>query len=661
MGQTYVYNIGKAEVSDEEIELTFGVFIDGTLNNKTNKEMRDKHSRTNKDGNVNTELTNDQIEKKDEEEYNKIKSKDRKRIGDLVSKENRTPEEEAELKTFSEKDRYLVASHRGHFNPLTWDWSTEKAGSDNSFSNDYTNVARMWTCCTEDYKVYVEGMGTEDNLKDSQDGFAFGSGRTGIRSRVRLGCEKLAEKILIVKRKDKKKVLTQVTIDVSGFSRGAASARNFVYEVNRKGTYKPKNVEVFDGYYPTSSSGSEMGAAPMKKYKTVLGDEDGIIIDESVLVDGMLPRMGHLGYCLAKSKEFSFEEINDLTIVVRFLGIYETVSSYYERNNRIGVYNDEGKIEDDSALAKLPVQAFSNQFLDDVAELHLNDFGYVQKIVHFTAQNEHRVNFDLTRMPGANIVTRIVEKNFPGVHCDIGGAYENETEVKEKLELARYHPNGLKKLRQELIDEHWFKEDQIDIDGKFLNFISVGAFARTINTKRFVKKEYSYIPLQFMEEYARKTPMKDYITSKTEVKYPIDGDELLINTKKHLYPYAFDETGEISSWEFETDDEIAKKKAIKEAEKERKEQELSEPLYDLNQEGDYYSPKPLSDYIQEQKQETTPEEKVDAKVLETVVVKGFNSQTVLRKLRNEYLHWSASRKWFGMEPHSDRKRREHLS
>ena len=43
----------------------------------------------------------------------------------------------------------------------------------------------------------------------------------------------LAEKIFSAKKNiDKTKKLSQITIDVSGFSRGAAAARNFVYEVN---------------------------------------------------------------------------------------------------------------------------------------------------------------------------------------------------------------------------------------------------------------------------------------------------------------------------------------------------------------------------------------------------------------------------------------------
>jgi hypothetical protein len=42
MGQAYVYNTGKTEVSIEELEVTFGAFIDSTLNNKDNTDMLNK-------------------------------------------------------------------------------------------------------------------------------------------------------------------------------------------------------------------------------------------------------------------------------------------------------------------------------------------------------------------------------------------------------------------------------------------------------------------------------------------------------------------------------------------------------------------------------------------------------------------------------------------
>ena len=34
----------------------------------------------------------------------------------------------------------------------------------------------------------------------------------------------------------------------------------------------------------------------------------------------------------------------------------------------------------------------------------------------------------------------------------------------------------------------------------------------------------------------------------------------------------------------------------------------------------------------------------------------FETQNILKKLRNKYLHWSANRDWFGMQPAPGRKR-----
>ena len=50
-----------------------------------------------------------------------------------------------------------------------------------------------------------------------------------------------------------------------------------------------------------------------------------------------------------------------------------------------------------------------------------------------------------------------------------------------------------------------------------------------------------------------------------------------------------------------------------------------------------------------------------AKVLQEVYKRTpiIETQDVLRILRNKYLHWSANRDWFGMQPTSDRKRKEY--
>ncbi|MDI9309430.1 MAG: hypothetical protein QM535_04375 [Limnohabitans sp.] len=40
MGHTFVYNTGKAEELEDTFKVEFGVFIDGTLNNKDNSRVR---------------------------------------------------------------------------------------------------------------------------------------------------------------------------------------------------------------------------------------------------------------------------------------------------------------------------------------------------------------------------------------------------------------------------------------------------------------------------------------------------------------------------------------------------------------------------------------------------------------------------------------------
>jgi hypothetical protein len=45
MGKSFVYNTGSSDddKKEDELRFQFGVFIDGTLNNKTNTEMRRKY------------------------------------------------------------------------------------------------------------------------------------------------------------------------------------------------------------------------------------------------------------------------------------------------------------------------------------------------------------------------------------------------------------------------------------------------------------------------------------------------------------------------------------------------------------------------------------------------------------------------------------------
>ncbi|MDR2275047.1 MAG: DUF2235 domain-containing protein [Sphingobacterium sp.] len=343
-----------------------------------------------------------------------------------------------------------------------------KSDAESSYQNDWSNVARLWNCCTNSNVLYIEGIGTTDLKDDSTMGYAFGSGWTGIRFKVRSGCEKAAERIKKAMDLNQGKVLKEIVFNVYGFSRGAAAARNFVYEIG-KSAYKGKKVEV-DGI-------------------TAYYDSDNMPVQED------MPAGGHIGYALKKMNA----DFNPAIVKVNFLGIFDTVSSYSE--------------------VPLP------RFLNDIGELHLNSLGKAQHVVHFTARDEMRENFSLTRSPKG------LEKDLPGVHSDIGGSYLSGKEVKEEIETAALFRGKLDKLRDRLIAEGWYKPGELTFTDGF--------YWALRGEKAMVYKEYSYIPLHFMMEYSVDQDVK-IDKNKVERIYSVQGHSTLVSVKKKLKAYVFD-------------------------------------------------------------------------------------------------------------------------
>ncbi|MCP4431710.1 MAG: DUF2235 domain-containing protein [Gammaproteobacteria bacterium] len=141
---------------------------------------------------------------------------------------------------------------------------------ENSYEGEYTNIARMerYIDNAKDYQVtlssYTEGAGTQDEGKDKLFGMALGKGSTGIFAKVEKGISDAVNEVeLNVKTSQ---IIKLLTIDVFGFSRGAAGARNCIYEVLNTGKnpikarieekgYDIKKVKVcFAGLYDTVAS-----------------------------------------------------------------------------------------------------------------------------------------------------------------------------------------------------------------------------------------------------------------------------------------------------------------------------------------------------------------------------------------------------------------------
>ncbi|MCD0474291.1 DUF2235 domain-containing protein [Flavobacterium sp. EDS] len=445
---------------DKVTELTIGVFFDGTNNNKNNtnaKEYYDKRARG----------------------------------------EKLTPEETISAEAYRKNGKNSPSS---------------------SYHNAWSNVGRLHDAYPTKLAVYVDGIGTETEKGDSPLGAGFGTGfitsGTGILGKVQEGCKKLAKKVVEESKNSKIKILN---LDVFGFSRGAAAARVFLDEIEKK---------------------ADLTAVKFKN------------------------KRGYFGYYLAK------DNITIDVVRVRFLGLFDTVSSYSK-----GI-------------------SVNPNFDNDATEIELNNLSRAKTVMHFTATDEHRANFSLTK-------TRVgKEREFPGVHSDVGGSYNDGVELVKVIE--KNFKDELKEFSKKLIAESWYFENQLEV-----TFFGP---KHELKGTRELSKNYSYIPLHFMAESAIATQKVPFKIDKIEIdKYSITNDALLMRVKKRLREYVL---GDGEPYTFKWFGAIHEKyKGVKAGDKQ---------FVAYQQE------------LQEQKD--------------------------LRKLRNEYLHWSADNGSLGMKPAKDRIR-----
>lgn len=133
--------------------------------------------------------------------------------------------------------------------------------TDSSYENGYSNVAvlEMMNVINRKDRIvskYIEGEGTEDDQKGDTMGYGFGSGSTGIPAKVNKGYNTIKVEIDGVF-DNTKEYVRELTINVFGFSRGAAAARSFM--TTTKGKFKTNYPKAkikykFIGLFDTVSS-----------------------------------------------------------------------------------------------------------------------------------------------------------------------------------------------------------------------------------------------------------------------------------------------------------------------------------------------------------------------------------------------------------------------
>lgn len=492
-----------------------------------------------------------------------------------------------------------------------------------SYHNEYTNVVRFYNCFNKPEKsssekkyipIYIEGigakprkLGVEENINTSQnednadtkkkksyedstmslnqfvddnDGFitcsddtlgsALGIGLFGVKKKVEAACEKIRDAI---KGLDLKKN-TEVTLNlyVFGFSRGSAAARcfsSFLKERTGKTNVKLSVSSVIIGVKTITFIKNKLDKE--NQYKT------------SLMADWLDN--------LKEEKQIKFSDPK-----VKFLGVYDTVSSY------------------------------GAKFDDDVDELSLKiDPKNVENVYQICAGDEYRKNFALTNILSAGGKEKYMI--IPGAHSDVGGGYAHN--IKEGLKTFIKISNGLvgissgHKGKKMLLDEGWFKS---------------GESVRTISNL------YSVIPFNLMKDKVVNCNTVFIQDKLDDYRLPFS-ESLEIDGIEHKYSQDLcDFYNKLKSGEYDSYYRM-EGNTIKSLSKEEhdlsshvSDLELKKICLEMDIESDVYMKERVIKELEKTKKETE-------KKLEEVRQKKSNyDEDLLKKIRHDFLHLSAKSK-----------------
>lgn len=492
----------KAKDGRKRVDFTFGVFIDGTNNSKYNTVARQ-------------EWESAQISPEEE------------KADPFGSHINKAAHSQKTVDAGAKKNAAKINGDDG-MKEIKLKDSTGKAkyrySDDSSYENDLSNPAILYEYYKDDpnnatapvIRVYSEGMGTgteavyaglkegekikpeedgtvKDYKGDSKTGGAVGQGETGMLSRVRRAIDIMVNKINLASNR----TIGTITIDVFGFSRGAAAARIFVHEI-----FLQPYFATWDTNYETWEAG--------------WGDHNqNKVTDEYADFKKQLPAHGRLGYKLTE------KGLTADNIIVRFAGLFDSVPHH-------GPFSQS----------------------NDREELGLDDVARALYTVHLVAGDEHRHNFSLVDISGitgelyGGESSRGIELFLPGVHCDVGGSYV-EGRPETNYTLKNY--DSKQKFDDDMkwmIGQGWYTKEQLTVT-KFAdeNYSMKGS-------RPYLSNQYSFIPLHVMLEFALKKGVVikegnlykkyDFTLSPSQKKYL--GEDNIVFLKKikgKIWDYAF--------------------------------------------------------------------------------------------------------------------------
>lgn len=374
------------------------------------------------------------------------------------------------------------------------------SNGNDSYANAFSNVAKGYDAIDPNgqnqVSYYIEGIGTVD-LKSDNDtlglpvrGAGLGVNERGIKAKVVKGCIKGAE---IISSKFARKTIDTLTVNVYGFSRGAAAARHFMHVAHSPAItetlYKDQMLVYPPQYYEKSKS---------EEYT-----EQQFIIDKP---DSPLMHYGYFGACLLRNNLV----INKVKF--NFVGLYDTVASYGANHKGFSIFG-RSIVDDDSK------------------QLGLNAVRNGAFVLQLASADEYRDNFSLTNIDSAGI--KGLQLTLPGVHSDIGGGYVNNAE--EKVLIYRNSSRTeCDKFREILIEEGWFNSEEIWVETEGPHIHDVDPQYKLWGRRKSISNEYDKVSLHYMFEYSKQFDVKydENIISRQQIK-----DSFIQNISSGLNAY----------------------------------------------------------------------------------------------------------------------------
>jgi hypothetical protein len=420
-------------------------------------------------------------------------------------------------------------------------YKDNKTKDANSYDNGRTNIAIMEPHVEETadgydffFKKYIAGQGALTHESDSFWGYALAIGKSGVPGRAEEGIREAVN--FIFNQKDNintdEHYIQKLTIDVFGFSRGAATARYAIHVIK----------------HGRISSVDDVTGEVTYEWRPLL------------------------------------ERINDFYIIldnaveVKFAGLYDTVLSYFGSQKVSWTTN---------ALQQMAVARANKTLHLAAADEHRSDFP-LHKILSAVNQGVGEEYY----LPGVhsdvggsyNTASELDLKKDIDDDKKVYMTTSNEGTDKSEFNwlgnakgktmvINEGDPGRLKQDRKDLIAQGWFKENEINMhdvswtmgeNGERIVQTSVLTVAR-----EGIRSAYCNIPLKIMADYARKPDVKLKIDSKLEVRANriLRDEQDLKNLEEIIVKYiaANKNNSKPEDWkpeDWKPDEQVGKKTAI---------------------------------------------------------------------------------------------------